>query len=157
MAKPEEIQTINLALKSIEEIEYFIKKPATPVKPDNEFYFEIFMNQRISPNKSILVNNCVILIFDNKEKSELVCRLSTDFFFHVQNLENYAIVDEHKRLSISSTLLLNVNSVTMSTSRGILFGRNSGTYLKNFNLPLMDVSKMQIKEPTEVLTNKKTS
>ena len=69
------------------------------------------------------------------------------FIYRIENLEELAIPEKNKRLTLNPGLSNALSSVTYSTSRGILLTRLQGTALQNFVLPIIN--------PNNLLHNKK--
>ncbi len=64
------------------------------------------------------------------------------YVFHVENLQELAIPDENKGISLNGGLGNALASITYSTSRGILLTRLKGTGLENFILPVIDPNSL---------------
>jgi hypothetical protein len=60
------------------------------------------------------------------------------FIFNVENLNELAILDKKKHITIDGKLGNAIASITYSTTRGILFTRLKGTSLEGFLLPIID-------------------
>ena len=68
------------------------------------------------------------------------------YVFHVENLNELAIPDENKEISLHGGLGNALASITYSTSRGILIARLKGTGLENFVLPVIDPNSLLKKQ-----------
>ncbi len=64
------------------------------------------------------------------------------FIYRIENLDELAIPDKNKRLSLNPNLANALSSVSYSTSRGILLTRLQGTALQNFVLPIINPNKL---------------
>jgi hypothetical protein len=60
------------------------------------------------------------------------------FIFNVENLDELAILNKKKHITLDGNLGNAVASITYSTTRGILFTRLKGTSLECFILPIID-------------------
>lgn len=95
---------------------------------------------------------------DSMVKADLVLNVSTKskeeveieslgafhfvYVFYVENLNELAIPDENKEISLHGGLGNALASITYSTSRGILLARLKGTGLENFVLPVIDPNSL---------------
>lgn len=64
------------------------------------------------------------------------------FIFHVENLEELAILDSNNKIELDYGLANALSSITYSTVRGILMTRFQGTSLENFILPVIDPNNL---------------
>lgn len=73
-----------------------------------------------------------------KNENEAIGNFHLIFIYRIENLEDLAIPEKNKRLSLNPGLANALSSVTYSTSRGILLTRLQGTALQNFVLPIIN-------------------
>jgi hypothetical protein len=64
------------------------------------------------------------------------------FIYEIENIEELAILEKNKRLTLNPGFANALASVTYSTSRGILLTRLQGTALQNFVLPIINANKL---------------
>mgnify|MGYP000917504573 CR=1 FL=1 len=137
---------ITFALTAIEVSEYSFLTPEEPIQGEPKFFLEIFMAQRFSLQDKIVVNNCTVIIFLDEKKDKQLCKLTTKILFQVENLSDFIITSTDGKMKLKNECVFPLNSVTISTVRGILFMKNAGTYLNGTIIPIMDVTKMQPKQ-----------
>jgi hypothetical protein len=86
------------------------------------------------------------LKINTKSKEEVEAESVGDFhfvyIFHVENLQELAIPDAKKEISLHGGLGNAIASITYSTSRGLLLARLKGTGLENFILPVIDPNSL---------------
>jgi len=64
------------------------------------------------------------------------------FIFNVENLNELALVNKKKHITLDGKLGNAIASITYSTTRGILFTRLKGTSLEGFILPVIDPDEL---------------
>lgn len=65
------------------------------------------------------------------------------YIFHVENMEEYATPNYEKTEVLLDPLCGSfINSISYSTSRGILLSKLQGTIMQSFILPIVNVSKI---------------
>lgn len=93
-----------------------------------------------------LVKTDFVLHVSTKSKEEVELESAGAFHFvyvfHVANLNELAIPDENKEISLHGGLGNALASITYSTSRGILLARLKGTGLESFVLPVIDPNSL---------------
>ena len=93
-----------------------------------------------------MVKTDFVLSISTKSKVEVETEAVGEFHFvyvfHVENLNELAVPDENKAISLNGSLGNALASITYSTSRGILLSRLKGTGLENFVLPVIDPNSL---------------
>ena len=93
-----------------------------------------------------MVKTDFVLSISTKSKVEVETEAVGEFHFvyvfHVDNLNELAVPDENKAISLNGSLGNALASITYSTSRGILLSRLKGTGLENFVLPVIDPNSL---------------
>lgn len=74
----------------------------------------------------------------NTNSEEALADFSFVYIFHVENLEELAIVQDDESIDLKGGLGNAIASITYSTSRGILMTRFQGTCLADFILPVIN-------------------
>lgn len=107
--------------------------------------FELAFNLDDSMVKADFVLNASTKSKEEVE-NEAVGAFHFVYVFHVENLQELAIPDENKEISLHGGLGNALASITYSTSRGILLARLKGTGLENFVLPVIDPNSLLKKQ-----------
>lgn len=76
------------------------------------------------------------------ETEEAIGAFDFIFIFHVENLEELAILEEDQTITLHEALGNSLASITYSTSRGVLMSRFQGTVLKDFILPVINPNEL---------------
>jgi len=113
------------------------EKIASLTKKQDNFTIEIRIGHRfIVEEASALIDVQAIVFLDPKKRSE-VCNLSTRSIFEILNFDNYPKNKDGNPFYIVD-FVAHLIELGYSTTRGILFGKLSGTIIDNVKLPLID-------------------
>jgi len=127
---------INFQIKAVELLESCIIPPKNPLAAETVFNFDINLEHRINPENEILIVVCTVTIFDEKKEAQLG-KLKAGCIYLVKDLKNYTNA-ESKALELPEPLATTLNSVSISTTRGLMFAMFRGTFLHNAVLPVVD-------------------
>lgn len=124
-----------IELKGIELLSSSINLPLPQMKVD-EFKFSINLECKADArNKLIFV--IVAVDVKNEDQSFLFGSLTVTCIFSIANFENVVQFDAQKKLHIPMPVVDMLNTIAMSTVRGIMFCTFKGTFLHNAFLPVL--------------------
>jgi hypothetical protein len=135
-ALQKEKDPINYLLKGIELLDVAMNQPQlTPV--DLIFFnFDIKLEHKINNDLKVIIVVIYVDLF-NKEKSYKFGSISASCIFEVQDFEKF-FDSKKNELNFPEDFLISINSIAISTTRGIMFSQFKGTYLHNAFLPIID-------------------
>jgi len=110
-------------------------KTATEIK----YLTETSGREGIDKKENILQNVVIIKIYLDNNEGPLLLEAHFVFDYKIQGIK-IDILD--KRINLPDALILTFRSISYSTSRGLLIGKLSNTYLSNFILPLIDIKNL---------------
>lgn len=125
---------LNFGLQTLELIDLQLSHPEKPLDEKTIFNFNIEINQKFNVELEAIFNICRITI--NIEDNTTVGMIRSSLTFSVPNLKDY--VTEKNELTLPQDLIVAFNSISISTTRGMLFSELKGTFLHNALLPLID-------------------
>lgn len=134
--KPKDFK-VEMHLRAIELLNSTLQSPVTSNEAISNFNFNISIENRADPkNKLIFV--IVHIQICNDAKSETWGSLSLSCIFEIANFEEVVKIESNGRLDIHNQLIETLNSISISTARGILFSTFKGTFLHGAILPIVD-------------------
>ncbi len=138
MAKTENKElNLELYIKAIELLNSSIKLPANTNKPITDFNFNIGIESRIdAPNKLVFV--IVHVEIKNDDQSIILGNLSVSCIFEIANFDNIINLEADGKINMPQELIETLNSISISTVRGVMFSTFRGTFLHNAILPIID-------------------
>ncbi len=84
-----------------------------------------------------------------KQEDEFpVLRIATDTVFQLKNLEDYVI--EGGKVSMPESIMSTLISISISTTRGILFAKNVGTPFQKVLMPLFNIAELIPQNPLAI-------
>lgn len=144
--KKEEVD-FSFLLANIEVLELTISRQLKPLDPAQPVHFNIGMEHRFDiPNKVVFVASMVNII-DKPDDGVVLAKMVSSCNFLVDNLNDFIDADTGK-VQFPEQIIVTLNSIAISTTRGILYSELKGTYLHGALLPVLD-PKMFAKLPSE--------
>ncbi len=144
MSKEENIVAITFGIDKIEVKDLSIKSPEELylAKEKDKYGFNINLGMEIdSKAKKIGIDITDSFSLKFNERNIPLGNLSTRMLFHVENLEDFI---QNDRLKLPKVFIYNVISISLSTHRGILFSKTSGTSMDDMIFPIIDPSKFNL-------------
>lgn len=132
-------QSCTFQLKSIELLETNMCQPLKPIDQETLFNFDINLEHRIDPTQDILAVVTTILIY-SESRDEALGKLRAGCVFQIQNLEKHINL-ETRECQIPEPVTTALNSISISTARGLMFSAFKGTFLHLAILPVVDPTK----------------
>jgi hypothetical protein len=132
-------ENIEFQLVNIEILESEIKAPKEPLPNSLIFSFDIALEQRFNIEQELIFVVCDITIFPQDNPEQKLGKYRSSCNFKVNNLKKYTT--EKKKIDIPENFIITINSVALSTTRGLMFSLFKGTFLQGAILPLLDPSQ----------------
>jgi len=127
-------KNISFKLKNIEIGESSLKHLNYVLPADVIYKFTINIDHLLNVEENLIVIKPIVDIFID-ESEETLANLSASLIFEIENLSHYVF---EKELKLPSDVIIALNSISISTVRGIMFSAFKGTYLHNAILPVVD-------------------
>lgn len=129
-------EEVNFQLKGIDIVDVFFKHPEVPLAKECQYNFDIKIEHKINgEEKLIIVAPTISVRIDNSDLT--YGRIKINIFYHIQNLDDF-IVQESKEYNIPESFITTLNSISISTARGLMFSIFKGTFLNNAILPIIN-------------------
>lgn len=132
-------ENIEFQLINIEILESEIKTPKEPLPNNIVFSFDIAVEQRFNAEQELIFVICDITTFPQDNPGLKLGKYRSSCIFKVNDLNNYITVN--KKINLSEEFIVTINSVAISTTRGLMFSLFKGTFLQGAILPLLDPSQ----------------
>ncbi len=134
--------TIDLQLKSIELLKGTISLPSVPEVSLNNFNFNINLDSKADANNKILF---VIVSVDirSEDQNHVLGSLVVSCIYSIVNFDEVVKIEADEKLDIPQPLVEILNSISISTTRGVMFSTFKGTFLHNAFLPIVDPRSFQ--------------
>jgi hypothetical protein len=129
-------EKINFQLRAIELLDFTLNHPGHLLQELSTFHFDLNIEHKINTDKKVIfvVNNIQIL---NESRDFNLGSIKVNCAFEIENLMDF--VDSKKNtLNLPDQTIIMLNSITISTTRGIMFSQFKGTFLHHAYLPIID-------------------
>lgn len=135
-------------LRGVELHELIINKPQANVAPTSNFNFEIHVEANVDSNKNIVINTTRVKIKGDKPDI-ILGSITCACIFSVANFADVVTMREDNLGEINEAFAETLNSISISTTRGVMFSELKGTFLHYAFLPIIDVKALQKQLPQE--------
>ncbi len=127
---------LSFQIKGIELLDIKLNHPKEPLPDPMLFQYKIGVEHKISiENRLIIVITTIDIIHEDQETR--LASLQASCIFEIANFEDFLNADT-QQISIPDLMIVTLNSVSLSTIRGIMFSQFKGTFLHNAILPVID-------------------
>jgi len=127
---------ISFKLKGIELLDVKLMHPENPLPTQMNYNFNISLEHRINiENKLIVVISSIEILHEDKKIHLGLIKASC--IYEISNMEEFVEKDNNE-VKMPDGILTNLNSITISTVRGIMFSQFKGTFLHNAYMPIVN-------------------
>lgn len=116
--------------------------PPEPNVSIKKFNFKIQIESRADATKK-LIFVIVNVEIRNDDQSLILGSLSVSCIFEIANFEELIKIKSDGKIEIPQPLIDILNSISISTVRGVMFSTFKGTFLHNAFLPIIDPKQNQ--------------
>lgn len=128
--------SVNFQLKGIELLEACLNHPKHAITDLKVFHFDIKLEHKLSIENKIIAVLIYVNLF-NEQKDIKLGSITSSCIFEIANMLDF-IDTKSNNINLPEDFLTTVNSITISTARGIMFNQFKGTFLHNAFLPIVD-------------------
>jgi len=142
--KNEKEENIEYQIKGIEILDSFLKTPKQSIPKGTAYQFNMNIEHRIDLGRKFVMVLTDVSCFVDDAQGDLG-KFKSSCIFYIPQLEKY-IDKETKALNLPEQFLISINSISISTTRGLMFSFLKGTFLHNAVIPIVDPTafKMEI-------------
>lgn len=128
-----EVEKVGFQIQAIELVESSFK--FSEKRGDNDVYrYNINLEHLFNGEKDVMIVKTDINILDDNS-TETVGNIKTHVAFTIENLAKYF---KDNKPNLPEVFVSTLNSISISTTRGMMFSAFRGTFLHNAILPLID-------------------
>jgi hypothetical protein len=129
-------KNISFRLKNMELLQSNLSAVNVSISSETLFKFNINIEHLINLNENIIAIKPIVEIFiEEHNKKTILGGLSASLVFEFENLPSFVKDNEVK---LPTDIINAINSISISTIRGIMFSTFKGTHLHNAFLPIID-------------------
>jgi hypothetical protein len=129
-------------LISIELLKGSISLPSVPEVSLNNFNFNINLDSKAdATNKLLFV--IVSVEIRSEDQNHVLGSLAVSCIYSIANFDEVVKIEADGKIDIAQPLVEILNSMSISTTRGVMFSTFKGTFLHNAFLPIVDPRSLQ--------------
>ncbi len=127
---------IKFQIRGIELLDFCFIHPKKQIPPQMAFNFDIKLEHKIPSDNRLIAVVVTVDIREGNNHDKLGSMMAS-CVYEVPDIMDY--IDKNNNLpKFPETFLTTINSITISTVRGIMFSQFRGTFLHNAVLPVVD-------------------
>ena len=131
-------------IRGIELLEFNMHQPKQPLPVQTTFHYNISLEQKtVSESKLVIIVASVQILHEDKETR--LASIKASCIFELENFADF-ILEDQGDMNLPEVLSTSLNSITLSTVRGLMFSALKGTFLHNAILPVIDPNSLIKKE-----------
>ena len=132
---------VEMQIKAIELLNSSLQLPAVPNITVTTFNFNISIESKADASNN-LIYVIVHIEIKNDDHSLVLGALSVSCIYEIANFEDIIKIEENGRLEMPAQLIEMLNSISISTTRGVMFSTFKGTFLHGAVLPIIDPKQL---------------
>lgn len=128
---------IHFQLRAIEILDCSIKYPSEDKLRTNQFNFNINIEHKINKEKKMVFVITSVNIF-HEDKETNLGSLKASCNFEIPDFDEFVVIDQPDKINFPKNIIDTLNSISLSTTRGIMYSQFKGTFLHNAVLPVIN-------------------
>jgi hypothetical protein len=136
--KSKEIQNINFQIKVVDLVKSFLAAPVKQFTTVPNFNFTINLEQKLDHTNKCLIVITNVEITTTDDLDTILGSASVACVFSIENYDEVVTIDKNKHAHIKDVTSNVLNSISISTTRGVLSQIFRGTILHHAILPVLD-------------------
>jgi len=129
-------EKIGFKIEGIELLEYSLKAPEKILPENLEYKFEIAIEHKISIELKKIFVICSIGIHCESENTQFA-HAKISCIYDIPEVDKF-LDTKNNKIELPEIMGVTLNSISISTSRGVMFMLLRGTFLHNVILPIVD-------------------
>ncbi|MBA4303759.1 MAG: hypothetical protein C0424_05995 [Sphingobacteriaceae bacterium] len=134
---------VEMQLRAIELLQSALHLPPPASKNVSSFNFNIHIEIRIEPVQK-RVYDVVHVEIHNEDQTIPLGSLSVSCIFEIANFEQLLLKGADGVYTLPQELAVTLNSISISTTRGVMFSAFKGTFLHGAVLPIVDPKQFKV-------------
>ena len=133
---------IGFQLKNIEILNVDITFPGHKMQENTTYHYNINIQHKINvEDRLILVDTSIDTM--HQDKKTRLGHIKVTCIYYIESLLNYKSERNDQLIELPEQLIIKLNSLAISTTRGVMFSQFRGTFLHNAILPIFDPTKLK--------------
>lgn len=135
-------------LRGVELHQLIINKQMPGVQPPVKFNFDVQIESNVDAVQKVIINAATIGVKGDNQPN-LLGSITCICLFSVANYEEVVTMRSETQAEINDAFADTINSITISTARGMMASELRGTYLHFAVLPIIDVMGLKKNVPVQ--------
>ena len=127
---------VKVKIKAIELIDFTLKHPSKEKLIPSQYHFNLNITHKINNEQKSVFVITNIDIFHEDRKTQLG-NIRSSCIFEIPNFNEF-IPEKDNKPDFPEDMIHMLNSISLSTTRGVMFSKFRGTFLHNAILPIIN-------------------
>jgi len=133
---------IRFQIKGVEILEMELKQPKEVLPPEVTYNFNLSIEHKVSSEQKLLMVLVGVSVRKKEDDNKLLGRVLVNCVYAVGNFDEVVKKIGPKKYDVPDEIIDLVNSISISTARGVMAAMFKGTFLHNAVLPVIDPQKL---------------
>lgn len=134
-------QEIKFQIRNIELVDFSLNHPLQPLIQETKYKFNINIEQKFIEQQNLVAIMTTVNMI-HEEDQQVHGSIKTNCLYLIDNLAQY-INEEIKSVELPDQFNTTLISISLSTTRGIMFSQFKGTFLHNTILPIVNPTEFR--------------
>jgi hypothetical protein len=134
----------NFQLQGIDVQEVTIKQPEINLGRNPNLNFDIHLDHAVMQENQLFIAGTTITTYA-QNKEHVLAVYKANCVFRIENMGQFKSAEQNS-ISLPEDLMKVINSISISTTRGLMFGAFAGTYLQKVVLPVIDTDAFALQK-----------
>ena len=144
---------INFGIKEIKTIRFSLNDiPETETVKNENVQFQILPASFFNYEENLIGFDIVLTAYIKGKQNKSVCELITRISFVINNLKEIVPEENKNTPNLPDHFMQTLLSISLSTTRGVLFAKTEGSVLNKYYLPILNPANFK---PTGIVPNPK--
>ncbi|MFP4047539.1 MAG: hypothetical protein ACLFT4_07260 [Bacteroidales bacterium] len=143
MSENQEQRIVSYKISAVELLNLEMKHPQQEKIDFNSFHFDLKLQHRVNTEKKLVFVISTVNILD-KEKTIQLGTIQTSCIFAIDNIND--LIDNENNVRFPDNFLDEINSIAISTTRGIMYTEFKGTILHKSVHPIFKMENLKKKK-----------
>ena len=140
----EKQKLVEYRIKAVELVDLSLTAPATALPEKEKVQFDINIQHQIDNANSCVLVFCAVAIKNNSRELTLG-NIRSCCVFEILNMSSF-FNDDNEAYDFPDVLVTVMNSITISTTRGMMASQFRGTFLSKAVLPIIDPNALTLEK-----------
>ena len=129
-------------IKGVEVLEVELKPPKKILSPEVIYNFNLSLEHKLSAEQKLLMVFVGVKVRNKNDEKTILGRILVNCVYAIENFDEIVTKVGPQKYDVPDEIIELLNSISISTTRGVMAAMFKGTFLHNAVLPVVDPKKI---------------